>query len=224
MKKEDIQITDIYRILNGQVPLEFYIELILRTLFVFLVLTFGMKYLGKRQSSQLSRSELAATSTLAAATGLVILAPDRGLVPPLIIVGIIILIQRYVHKRGMHSGYFESMTEGHLSLLVSEGIMDLKSMKEARVSHEQLFAELRGMDIQQLGEIKRLYLEANGEFSIIRSPQAKPGLPVIPDWDQDFFEDHASVEVCSQCGSERRDSAKICKHCEGTAWQRAVSS
>src|SRR3982751_6916248 len=117
MKKYDIKITDLYRFLNGQVPPEFYVELIIRTLFVFLVITFGLRYMGKRISSQLSRSELAALSTLAAATGLVILAPDRGLIPPLIVIAVIIGIKRWVHKKNIRSEKFEFMSEGHLTTL-----------------------------------------------------------------------------------------------------------
>ena len=202
MKKEDIHLDDLYRIINGEIPLIFYIELILRTLFVYVVLTVGMKYLGKRQSSQLSRSELGATSTLAAATGLVLLAPERGLLPPVIIVLMLILAQRFIHKQSMRSRKLEQLAEGSMSILVIEGVMQLDAMKDARISREQLFAELRGSGITQLGEVKRLQLEANGEFSLIQMPEPVPGLSTIPLWDKDYWGtgEMGNDTVCDNCG------------------------
>jgi uncharacterized membrane protein YcaP (DUF421 family) len=225
MKKEAIDLSDWYRILHGNVPLEFYLELVIRALFVYLVLTFGMKYLGKRQSSQLSRSELAATATLAAATGLIILAPDRGLLPPVIIVLIIIGIQRFVHHRSMKSQRFEFTVEGHLTLLVEEGIMNLRAMKQARITKEQLFLELRGMKILHLGKIKRLYLEANGDFTTIEQLSAKPGLPTIPAWDQELIQEMADEEyqACDKCGRLRSDE-KRCPQCGNDHFVTALHS
>jgi uncharacterized membrane protein YcaP (DUF421 family) len=227
MKKEDIHITDLYRIINGGVPPEFYLELVLRALFVFFVLTFGMKYLGKRLSSQLTRSELAATSTLAAATGLVIMAPDRGLLPPLIVIAVIIIEQRFVHKRSMTNEQFEFAAEGHLSELVHDGTMQLKAMRDARISKEQLFSQLREMELTHLGLIKRLYLEANGEFSLIKHSEAQPGLPVIPPWDKEFLSEQKfsdSKMVCSNCGQGKKDQSPACTNCGDSDFEPGMKS
>jgi len=52
--------------LSGQVPPEFYIELILRTILVYVLVTFAMKHMGKCISAELDRTKLAAISTIAA--------------------------------------------------------------------------------------------------------------------------------------------------------------
>jgi uncharacterized membrane protein YcaP (DUF421 family) len=222
MNKDDIKITDLYRFLNGEIPLEFYVELTIRTLFVYLVITFGLRYMGKRISSQLSRSELAALSTLAAATGLVILAPDRGLIPPLIVIGVIIGIKRWIQKRNIRSEKFEFLTEGHLTTLVYDGVLQLKPMQDARISKEQLFAQLRGQEIIHLGMVKRVYHEANGSFTVIKAANALPGLPVIPEWDRDFLnEQKRSTEatVCTHCGKKREPREEHCANCRNEKWE-----
>lgn len=225
MKKEDIKLDDLYRILHGEVPLDFYIELIIRALFVFFVLTFGMKYLGKRQSSQLTRTELAATATLAAATGLVILAPDRGLIPPLIIVAIMIFAHRWIHKKSRGSERFEFLVEGHISELVRDGVMNLPALEKERISRHQLFAQLRSMGILHLGEVSRFYLEANGDFSLLKAIEKKSGLPVIPDWDKDFLKEMSpgAYLVCKACGAQKQDDEDGCLSCKRQEWDFSVA-
>jgi uncharacterized membrane protein YcaP (DUF421 family) len=225
MKKDEIKITDLYRFLNGEVPPEFYLELIIRTLFVYLVITFGLRYMGKRISSELNRSELAALSTLAAATGLVILAPDRGLIPPLIVIGVIIGIKRWVQKRNLKSEKFEFMTEGHLTTLVYEGVLQLKPMQDARISKEQLFAQLRDQEIIHLGMVKRVYHEANGAFTIIKADNASPGLPVIPEWDQEFLDEQERSKesmICTHCGKGRQTDEENCDNCKNNKWEAGI--
>lgn len=225
MKKEEILLDDFYRILHGQVPYIFYIELIIRTLFVFLVLTYGMRLLGKRYSATLTRTELAATSTLAAATGLVILAPERGLVPPLIIIGIIAGVQYLISRRSIRSRKFAYLSEGHLSRLVGDGTLDLKAMNDEKISKLQLFAELRSSGIRHLGEISRFYLEADGSFSLVKNNNPRPGLTIIPSWDKEFIaaqEHDPLAAVCASCGHARLHQEHTCSNCKDHTWWQGM--
>jgi len=81
MKPEEIHLKDWLRILIGEEPISFLLELIIRAAVVYLVLMLSMRLMGKRMSSQLSRNELATLVSLAAAVGVPMMAPDRGLLP-----------------------------------------------------------------------------------------------------------------------------------------------
>src|ERR1700709_2065014 len=129
MKKEDIHIDDLWRILHGNIPLEFYVELFIRAFVVYLLIAFGMRYMRKRISSELNRTELAGMATLAAATGLVILAPDRGILPAVIVFLVLIGCKRIVDRKNYRDEKFESLTEGNMSTLVKDGVLQLKEME-----------------------------------------------------------------------------------------------
>jgi len=226
MKKEDIHLSDWQRILMGDIPAEFYIELIIRTLFVYLVITFGMKYMGKRISAELNRSELAAIATLAAATGLVLLTPERGLLPPIIILIVILGIKSALDWFNYKYSKAEGLAEGKLSVLVEEGILQMKQMKSTRISREQLFAQLRSEQIIHLGTVKRMYLEANGAFSVLRENEPKPGLAVIPEWDQDFINEYKKDQeqfVCTKCGRLEKQNHGRCRTCGNNGWTRPIT-
>jgi uncharacterized membrane protein YcaP (DUF421 family) len=228
MKKEDIHISDWLRILVGEVPGSFYLELLLRAAAIFLLLMLAMRFMGKRMSGLLSRNELVAMVSLAAAIGTPLTTPDRGILPAVIIAVIVVYIERWISARAFRSEDFERYAIGKLDILVSEGVIDLEMLKKVRISRERLMAELRGSGIKQLGSVKRFYMEASGFFTLIKNDEPEEGLLVLPSWDKDFCErlvPSSSKIACSSCGLRRpktQDPETRCPHCGCTDWAAAV--
>src|SRR6478735_4198047 len=98
MKPDEIRLSDWARILFGQVPPEFYAELVIRAVFVYALLMISMRLMGTRMSGQLSRLDLAAMVALASAIGVPMLSPSNGLLPALIIAIIVVSVSRIIAK------------------------------------------------------------------------------------------------------------------------------
>ena len=98
MKKGDIHFTDWSRILFGEVPASFFLEVLIRAVIFYILLLVSMRLLGKRMSSQLSRNELAALVSLAAAIGVPIMAPDRGILPGFVIALVVVFVGRTISR------------------------------------------------------------------------------------------------------------------------------
>lgn len=96
MKPDDIKITDWMRILFGDTPYEFLIEVIIRILFIYILLVLTMRFMGRRMEAMISRNELIAMVSMAAAIGIPMLTPDRGLLPAVVIAVVVITIQRVI--------------------------------------------------------------------------------------------------------------------------------
>jgi len=226
MDKYSIHLYDIRRILQGEVPLEFYIELLIRAVVVYLIIIGSFRLMGKRMSSRMTRNELAAVATLAAAIGIPLQTPDRGLLPGLLIAGIVVLVQRLVAARAARHERFERMTQGKISTLVQNACLQIDDMKECHMSRERIFSQLRSNNIRHLGEVQRLYLEANGSFTLIHHPQPVSGLCVLPEPDKDFIAEQppdAGRQVCSYCGyGQRPAAAQACPNCHHEEWVNAV--
>src|SRR4051812_36199354 len=79
MKKEEIKLDDLKRILIGNAPTEFLLETFIRTLFIFLFFLVIMRLLGKRMTGQLTILEFSVVITLGAIIAPVMQLPDRGL-------------------------------------------------------------------------------------------------------------------------------------------------
>jgi uncharacterized membrane protein YcaP (DUF421 family) len=230
MKPEEIKLTDWMRILVGDVPPSFYIELVIRAAFVYLLLMVAMRFLGKRMSSTLGRNEMVAMVTLASTIGIPLQAPDRGLLPALIIAVIVVFTGRWIAAKAFTDQKFEKMSQGNISVLVADCVMDLDVMKEARISRERLVAQLRASGIKQLGQVKRLYMEANGSFSMIEEDKPKPGLFIIPRWDSDLYNRFTrsdSALICENCGKSKEKPFEpeqtACENCGHKVWTPGVS-
>lgn len=231
MKSDEIKITDWMRILVGNVPGAFYIELIIRAAFVYLLLMVAMRFLGKRMSSTIGRNEMVAMVTLAATIGIPLQAPDKGLLPAVLITIMVVLIGRWIAAKAFKDQEFERFSQGNVSAIVNDSVMDLTVMKEVRVTRERLVAQLRNSGIKQLGEVKRLYMEANGGFSLIENEEEKPGLFIIPRWDDEIygqFKRSDKLLACENCGITKEKPFEPeetpCDNCGHNVWTPAVAA
>ena len=227
MKPDDIKLGDWKRILMGEVPPEFFIELLIRVVFIFLLLVISMRILGRRMAGQVNRIEMIALFSLAAAIGVPLQSPDRGLLPAVIIAVIVVAVGRLVAGISFRNQRFESLAEDEYDTLIRDGVIQMERMKKARLTMERLYATLRKEGIRHLGEVTRLYFEANGDFSLMQADQPKPGLAVIPAYDKELLGEQAldDVKVCDECGSQQTEQGKNssqCVNCGNENWVNAI--
>lgn len=229
MDKEDIHLDDWQRILFGQAPMEFLLEVVFRTLLVYLILLVVIRLLGKRMSAQLTVTEMAVFITLGAIVSLPMQAPDRGILPGVVILACVLVLQRGLSWLSIKSRKIEILTQGDVSLLVKDGVLQLDSMRQASISQEQLFAQLRGQKIYHLGKIKRVYLEGDGHFSILQSKKPQPGLSLLPTFDTQLTPSDARAEqlsACSCCATvvASTEADQACATCGHRAWTYAMKA
>ncbi|GAB3903178.1 DUF421 domain-containing protein [Larkinella knui] len=230
MEKEEIHLKDWPRILVGEVPGIFYVEILIRVAAVYLILVVSMRLMGRRMASQLSRNEMAALISLAAAIGVPILDPNRGIIPAVIIALVVILVQQLISYWAAKNERFEGISQDIVSTMVENSVLQLDNMKNARLTRELLFAQLRSSGLTHLGSVKRLYLEANGAFTLIPHPKTQPGLSILPEWDTEFVAQQHQVPgmlVCHHCGNLQAKTAndkagKTCSNCGKQKWVPAI--
>jgi uncharacterized membrane protein YcaP (DUF421 family) len=228
MKPEEIMLSDWYRILIGEVPPVFILEIVVRIAFVYLLLMISMRVLGKRMSAQMSRNEMAALVSLAAAIGVPILSPDKGLLPALVIAIVVVAVSKATSQWSAKNERVETITQGSIDTLIEDSVMNVKAMTKARISKERVMSELRSEKIKHTGEVKRLFMEANGSFTLIKQKNPKPGLAVIPDSDIDFLKELKpdGILVCYHCGNPNtnNNNSLLCNNCGSKKWVAAVQA
>jgi uncharacterized membrane protein YcaP (DUF421 family) len=226
MQPFEIHWNDWGRILSGNVPLSFYVEILIRVTFIYLLILFCIRLMGKRMAGQLTRNEMAAISALAASIGVPVQTPERGLLPAVLVAMIVVLAQRVVSHRASHKQTFERKSQGKIDILVHNGYLSWNTLFKTRISRERLFAQLRTEGIVQLGEIERLYFEANGDFTLIRKAEPAPGLCILPPEDEAFIKEQSPspLLVCSNCGWHNGTTTGSCSNCGHTAFTHAVNT
>src|SRR5215218_8575251 len=162
MKKEEIHLWDIKRILFGQVPPEFLLEVLIRTLIIYISVIVITRLLGKRMNGQLTILEMSIMITMGAILAVPMQVPDRGILQGIVLLFCVLLLLRGVNWLAFKSSRFEKIIHGEAELLVKDGMLQLPALSRTNISKQQLYATLRSKQIMQLGQVKRLYIEACG--------------------------------------------------------------
>lgn len=230
MKKEEIQFGDWQRILFGNAPAEFLLEVALRTVIIYLVLLIIMRLMGKRMNAQLTITELSVMIMLGAIVSVPMQIPERGLLHGILILCCALVLFRGLNWLAYRYRRVELLAQGELQVIIGDGMLNRQQMAKAKLSREQLFANLRAKKFQHLGELKRVYLEAKGEFSVYPQKPPRPGLSILPEKDRSIHGEHEekSLRSCLECGHISKlglvNESDPCPRCGCADWNHAISS
>jgi uncharacterized membrane protein YcaP (DUF421 family) len=225
--KERIHWWDLHRIFIGQAPLEFLLEVFIRSLILYVMAIVIMRWLGKRMNGQLSILELAIMVMMGATLGAPMQIPDRGILQALVIFLAILMLLRLVNLLAFHNRKAERMLNGRLSILVKDGVIQTDQLEKDRLSKPQLYASLRTNGIFNLGRVKRMYLEPYGSFAVYEEKEKRPGLLLYPERWNGVLPPHKTVEtaiVCKHCGTvvNSTNEKQNCPNCNHVEWDKPI--
>jgi uncharacterized membrane protein YcaP (DUF421 family) len=227
MKKEDVVLWDWNRILFGETPPIFILEVFLRTIVAFALLLVVLRLLGKKMNGQLNLTENSVMITLGAIISVPMQMPDRGIVLGIVALLCIVMLQRAINWWASKDGKVEKITQGTLSVLVKDGVMDLKMMQHLGVSKQDLFSALREQEYHNLAKAKRVYFEACGMLNVYEEHERRPGLAIYPS-DQNEMLEHSEKDeahvTCKNCGfvASKDNHSERCPHCDASQWMPAI--
>lgn len=150
---------------------------LIRTILIYLVVVFGLRLMGKRQLGELQPSELVVAilvSDIATMpiedTGLSLLS---GVIPILTLVSFDILLSAATLK----SKRLRRWVSGTPRLLIRNGVIDQKEMKNLRFSIDDLTEQLRIGGIFDLRDVAFAVVETTGTLSVCPKSGAQPVTP-----------------------------------------------
>jgi uncharacterized membrane protein YcaP (DUF421 family) len=213
--------------LLGEAPIGFLGEVFVRSLVTYIVLLVTLKFLGKRMSGRLSNTEMAVMLMFGAVVSSAMQIPERGVVEGSFVLLLILVFQRLFTLWTFRNRRLEKLTLGTTSLLIKNGVIQHSFMEKELLSQNQLFRQLRGKKIIQLGELRRVYMETNGSFTIIPFDKAVPGLSILPGKDNELktlLEEEPGLKACGHCGQSClvKPVSEACSHCHQQDWKPAV--
>lgn len=177
--------------------------LVLRTMVVYVLIVAAMRLMGKKQLGELQPSELVSTILISNLASLSIESPDVPLVTSMLTVFLIVACEILVSALCVRFRGAQRLVSGHSRIVVKNGEIDQKRLKELRFTPDDLLEALRAKDIFSLSDVSLAIVETNGSISVQRTfqadsasnaafniplPKAKlPSLPVVinGDWEED---------------------------------------
>jgi uncharacterized membrane protein YcaP (DUF421 family) len=201
----------------------FLIEVVYRAAFVYLFLLIAMRVMGKRISAMFGIAELAVILMLGAAISSPIQMPTQGVLSALVVLGTVAFLQRLLSWGSYRMRKIELNVHGDVDCLLTNGRLRLDRLDATKISRELLMSELRALGVVELGELRRVYIEAGGALSLIRLRRPLPGLGLAPgrthDWPVRLLNDQ---RVCARCGAApSQGTGKHCTYCGTLHWVRA---
>lgn len=208
--------------LGKDLPPLFFLEIIFRTVVMYLYTLFLIRMLGKRGVRQLTFFEFALIIALGSAVGDVMFYPDVPLLHGMAVITVVSIMQYAFSVITEKNRKIERVLESVPTRMICDGKLDLEAMHKERMSQNEVYSWLRDHDINHLGEVHRAYLEPSGSLSVIKFSKKKirPGLLLIPREDPDFTAyaqdaPESGLYACWDCGNViEQEQGKRLETCE----------
>lgn len=239
MGEEETKPFDWQRMFFGEsTDLMFLLEIVFRTSVIFLFALLLLRLLGKRGQGRLSPFEFVIIIALGSAVGDPMFYPDVPILHSMVVIALIVFFTRVLFQLSEWSDGIETFLESRPSCLVADGVVAVDELAKENIARDELLTALRESGFENLGQVRRAYLEPSGAISTLRfgPDDSRLGLPIYPVCDNLHPQEFDSDEVapasapysCRLCGTtqEFQGGARLgkCPHCEADTWSRATEA
>lgn len=165
------------------------VSVIFRTVVMYTVVIFSMRIMGKKNLGEFQPSDLVSTILISNLTSIIIEEPHIPVVYSISAIIIIMALEVFVSLWVKKSENFAHIAQGKSFILVQNGVINQKAMKELRFSVDDVLEALRAKDIFYIEEAMLAIVETTGNVNVYKDPDAKsnikkatvPAMPVIVD-------------------------------------------
>ena len=147
---------------------------LLRTIIMYIALTFGVRMLGKRQIGQLEPSELVVTMLVADLATIPMQDSSQDLSAGLIPLATVIGLELLLSLLCLRSVSLRRILCGKPVILIENGKILQKNLRQTRITLDELTEHLRKKDVLDLTTVQLAILETDGNLSVFPYPASKP--------------------------------------------------
>ena len=141
---------------------------LIRAVVLYIVITFSLRLMGKRQLGELQPSELVVTILISNIAAIPVedssMPMIMGIVPILTLVSLDVIVSSVMLK----SSKFRKLMIGSPRIIVSEGRVLQKEMKKLRYTVDDLTSAMREQQIFDLGEVQYAIVETTGKINFLQ--------------------------------------------------------
>ncbi len=144
------------------------IIIFIRSIIIYVIIVCTVRIMGKRQIGQLQPSELVVTILISNIATMAIedvtIPLFSGVIPILVFMSLEIISSEI----SMHSKAYRNIVSGSPKIVIRNGKIIQKELKNLRFTVEDLFEELRLNDVFDINEVLFALVETNGELSVYK--------------------------------------------------------
>ncbi|MBQ8410133.1 MAG: DUF421 domain-containing protein [Ruminiclostridium sp.] len=152
---------------------------IIRSVILYSIVIAALRLMGKKQLGELQPSELVTTMLISNIATLSLEEPSMpmilGVVPILMIVCIDVLMSGIMLK----SVRFRKLVTGSPRVIISDGVIDQKELKNLRYTIDDVLESMRDSDIFDINEVRYAIVETTGKINFFKKNEGNSDPPSL---------------------------------------------
>lgn len=152
---------------------------LIRTFLLYAVVIVAIRLMGKRQISELQTTELVVTMLISDIASIPMQDTGQPLVSGLIPIFILVSCEILVSVVMLKNSKFRKLICGCPLIVIRDGKIDQNQMRRLRMSTEDLFEQLRQLDVFSISDISYAIVETNGKMSVLKKAEKQEVTPEI---------------------------------------------
>lgn len=144
---------------------------LIRTVILYVFAIISIRVMGKRQIGELQPSDLVVTLLISQIISIPIQDTDIPLVNTIIPILLLVGFEIITSALNMKSIKFRSLMQGHPVVIINDGNLDQKLLKDLRFTVDDLLESLRQKDVFDISQVQYAIVETNGQLSVLLKPE-----------------------------------------------------
>ena len=143
-------------------------SILIRTVIIYILLTFALKIMGKRQIGELDVGELITTLLISELATIPIDDPDLPLLNAVLPILLIFSLEIIISSLKNRSERLKRLLESSPVYIIYKGKLSERALVENRLSLNELLCELRLLNVKDISDVDYAILEQNGKISVFQ--------------------------------------------------------
>ncbi len=147
---------------------------IIRTLILYIFVTIGIRLMGKRQIGDMQPNELVVTLIISEIAAIPLQDTTQPLINGVVAVFMLVIIEIIISVLTMKFLRLRQILSGKSIIIIKDGEIDQKAIKQVRLTVIDLIELLRAQDVFDISTVAYAVLEVNGNLSVLLKETEMP--------------------------------------------------
>ena len=145
-----------------------------RTAILYITVTFGVRLMGKRQIGDMEPNELVVTLLISEIAAIPLQDATQPVINGIFAIFTLVILEIIVSVISMKSAFLRKLISGRSIVIIKDGVLDQKALKQVRLTVLDLIELLHGQEVFDLSTVAFAVLEAGGKLSVLLKSDAQP--------------------------------------------------
>jgi len=148
-----------------------YLEIVIRSVCVYLFMIIALRIFGKKELSQLNTADVILILLISNSVQNAMVGSNSSLLGGIVAAFALFLINLLFKKTMLHSKFIKEMLQDKPEILIHNGKIDFKALSKLGISSDELQEVIREHGVEFYKDVKLAMFEIDGSISIISGDQ-----------------------------------------------------